>query len=108
MTIPLDNINRLVPGLSGQTGRYPATENAPATAAGVNGRFADLFADLINSVNELHAQSAQIQDALLAGEPVELHEVMIRAEEAGLATDLLLEIRNRVVNAYNELLRMPV
>jgi flagellar hook-basal body complex protein FliE len=33
---------------------------------------------------------------------------MIKAEEAGLATELLLEIRNRIVSAYNELLRMPV
>ncbi|MEE8404551.1 MAG: flagellar hook-basal body complex protein FliE [candidate division Zixibacteria bacterium] len=42
------------------------------------------------------------------GDPVELHQVMIKAEEAGLATDLLLEIRNRLISAYNELIRMPI
>ena len=44
----------------------------------------------------------------MAGEPIELHEVMIRAEQAGVATDLLLEIRNKLVTAYNEVLRMPM
>jgi flagellar hook-basal body complex protein FliE len=39
---------------------------------------------------------------------VELHQVMIKAEEAGLATDLLLEIRNKLINAYNQLMNMPV
>jgi flagellar hook-basal body complex protein FliE len=33
---------------------------------------------------------------------------MIKAEEAGIATDLLLEIRNRLINAYQETMRMPV
>jgi flagellar hook-basal body complex protein FliE len=33
---------------------------------------------------------------------------MIKAEEAGLATELLLEVRNRLVTAYEELMRMPV
>ncbi|MFQ6008178.1 MAG: flagellar hook-basal body complex protein FliE, partial [Candidatus Zixiibacteriota bacterium] len=70
--------------------------------------FGDLLVSLIDSVNELQKESAQSQDAFLNGEPVELHQVMIKAEEAGLAMELLLEIRNRLVNAYNELLRMPV
>ena len=42
------------------------------------------------------------------GDPVELHQVMIKAEEAGVAMDLLLEIRNRLLNAYNDLIRMPI
>ncbi|MBU2652480.1 MAG: flagellar hook-basal body complex protein FliE [Bacteroidetes bacterium] len=49
-----------------------------------------------------------MQQAFLDGEPVELHQVMVKAEEAGIATELLIEIRNKLVDAYSELIRMPV
>jgi flagellar hook-basal body complex protein FliE len=106
MTVPLSSINRLLPGVTQQAGRQLANE--VNHEAKTEGNFTDLFSTLINSVNDLHKESAQIQEAFLSGEPVELHQVMIKAEEAGLATELLLEIRNRIVSAYNELLRMPV
>jgi flagellar hook-basal body complex protein FliE len=106
MTVPLSSVNRLLPGVTQQTGRQLADE--VQCEATTDSSFTDLFSKLISSVNDLHKESAQIQEAFLSGEPVELHQVMIKAEEAGLATDLLLEIRNRIVNAYNELLRMPV
>jgi flagellar hook-basal body complex protein FliE len=95
-------IQRLVPGLI----EKPGGETQAKTA--VDGGFLDALKGAIGSVNDLHSQAAQAQDALLAGDPVELHEVMIKAEEAGLATDLLLEIRNKLVNAYNEIMRMPM
>jgi len=106
MTIPLGSVNRLLPGVAQQAGRQQVTEVKPEVK--VEDSFTDLFTNLVNSVNELHQESARIQEAFLSGDPVELHQVMIKAEEAGLATELLLEIRNRIVNAYNELLRMPV
>ena len=70
--------------------------------------FSDLLSNVINSVNDIHQDAATAQDALLAGEPVELHDVMIKAEEAGLATELLLQVRNKLVSAYNEIMSMPV
>ena len=106
MTVPSGSVNRLLPGVAQQTGQQQANKVQPETK--VEGSFTDLFSNLVNSVNDLHQESAQIQEAFLSGDPVELHQVMIKAEEAGLATELLLEIRNRIVNAYNELLRMPV
>ena len=42
------------------------------------------------------------------GQPIELHQVMIAAEKAGIALELLVETRNRLVEAYQELMRMPV
>jgi flagellar hook-basal body complex protein FliE len=103
---PVGRVTHLVPGLAEQV----KPESANKTPIEVEGKknFGDLFANLIDSVNDVQMESVQIQDAFLNGEPVELHQIMIKAEEAGLAMDLLLEIRNRLVNAYNELLRMPV
>ena len=97
---------RLVPGLierpnNGVNVQKPeAADKQPA--------FADMITDLLQSVNQAQKESGQMQQAFLAGEPVELHQLMIKAEEAGVATDLLLEIRNKLMDAYREIMRMPM
>jgi len=106
MTEPLGNVVRLLPGITEQI-KPKQTDKVQAESES-GGNFTDVLTNLINSVNDLQKDSAQIQEAFLSGEPVELHQVMIKAEEAGLAMDLLLEIRNRLVNAYNQLLNMPM
>jgi flagellar hook-basal body complex protein FliE len=98
--------NRIVPDLIEKVnpGRSQSDGNIEASRE----NFSNLLSKAIDSVNDLQLEAAEAQKALLAGEPVELHEVMIKAEEAGLATELLLEVRNRLVTAYEELMRMPV
>ena len=102
----MNNISRLVPGLIEQSGTgtmVPSAGKATETES-----FSKVFNNLIDSVNELQHDAGQAQQALMAGEPVELHQVMIKAEKAGLTMDLLLEIRNKLVRAYQEILRMPM
>jgi flagellar hook-basal body complex protein FliE len=70
--------------------------------------FGDMLSNAINSVNGLQQNSAAMQQAMLNGENVELHDVMIKAEQAGISMDLLLEVRNRLINGYSELMRMPM
>ncbi len=100
------NTQRLVPGLiepQGITSAKPAGQVAPGEP-----KFSDVVSNMIESVNGLQKESAEAQKAFLAGEPIELHEVMIKAEEAGISMDLLLEIRNKLLAAYNEVIRMPM
>ena len=97
---------RLVPGLIEKLDSKPVTLGNPESAP--SEQFSDVFANLIDSVNDLHMQAGDAQKAFITGEPIELHVVMIKSAEAGIATDLVLEIRNKLVNAYNELLRMPM
>jgi len=106
MTEPTGNITRLVPGIAQQAGlsQTPAAINP----AGSGEKFTDMLATMVNSVNDLQSSAAQAQQAMMNGEAVELHQVMIKAEEAGLSMDFLLEIRNRLVNAYNDVMRMPI
>ncbi len=106
MSQPIGNIQRLVPGLIEQL--TPSKGGAEKTDAKSDESFGNLLSNAIDGVNKLHHESADIQQAFLDGEPVELHQVMVKAEEAGIATDLLIEIRNKLVEAYSELIRMPV
>ena len=98
---------RLVPGLiekSGGTVSLPPDNLNPANG----GKFTDMLSELVDSANQLGMESGKLEEAFLSGDPVELHEVMIKAEEAGIGIDLVLEIRNRLVDAYNSLMRMPL
>lgn len=97
---------RLVPGLIEPTTTGIAKPNAE-NAVG-QPKFSDMVADLISSVNDAQKEAGAAQAAFAAGEPIELHQVMIKAEEAGISTELLLQIRNRLVDAYKEIMRMPM
>ena len=107
MTQGVGNINRLVPGLieqSSKTVKLDPTNSPETKEAG----FTEIFSNMLNSVDAIQKDSAQMQEAFMNGEPVELHQMMIKAQEAGISMDLLLEVRNKLVNAYSEIMRMPI
>lgn len=104
MADPVGGIVRLVPGLAAKLD--PTKEKSAEPKA--EGGFGELLSEFVGGVNNLHHGAADIQESFLRGEPVELHQVMVKAEEAGVATELLIEIRNKVLEGYNELIRMPV
>jgi len=68
----------------------------------------NVFARAIDEVNQLQAQAGAVEQSMYAGDSTELHRVMIAAEEAGTAFDLLVEMRNRLVEAYQDLMRMQI
>ena len=102
----IDNINRITPGLIEQPGAGKTVLLEPERNK--EAKFTELFTEMLNSVDGLQKDSAALQTAFQNGEPVELHQIMIKAEEAGIAMDLLLEIRNKLINAYNDIMRMPI
>lgn len=105
MSIGNVNVSRLVPGLIEPAKSGSITEQSGDVKSG---EFKELFSNLINSVNEAGMESKEIQDAFLSGDPVELHQMMIKAEQAGLSMDLLLEVRNKLLATYTEIMRMPI
>ena len=106
MSEPTGKITQLLLGLAERVG-LPTIQ--PAVAEPQSGeKFTDMLSSMVNSVNELQSASAGAEHAMMNGDAVELHQVMIKAEEAGLSMDFLLEIRNKLVNAYNDIMRMPM
>ena len=72
------------------------------------GEFADVLREGLNRLDELEHDSEELVRQLMAGEPVELHRVVMAGEQAGLAFDLLMSVRNKAVDAYQEVMRMQV
>ena len=70
--------------------------------------FLDMVQGFVEDVNNIQLRSGKTIDAFVAGEITDVHQVMVAAQEAGLALDLLLEIRNRTMEAFQEIMRMQV
>lgn len=70
--------------------------------------FGDFLKDALNKVNELQLQSQKLTDDFAAGRTDSIHEVMIAGEKAEIALQFTMQIRNKILDAYNEIMRMPV
>jgi flagellar hook-basal body complex protein FliE len=70
--------------------------------------FPEVLKEMVVNTNDLEAQAADIAEKFALGDVTEIHDVMIAAEEAGVALELVMEIRNKLVEAYQEMMRMSV
>ncbi len=79
-----------------------------STAHGPKQSFVETLRAFIAEVNALQGEAAEYSERLIKGEPVELHDVMIAAEKARTSFQLLLELRNKALELYREVLRMQL
>jgi len=68
--------------------------------------FADTLEKALGQVSELQTDAHDAITAFLRGDAVEVHEVMAAAEEAGIALDMLIEVRNKLTEAYRSIINM--
>lgn len=72
------------------------------------GRVFKPLADFVGEVNATALYSAEMQQAFASGEDVALHDVMIASEKSGVAIQLATQLRNKLLEAYQEISRMQV
>lgn len=65
--------------------------------------FSTVVSDAVNKVNDAEITANNKIEALIKGEDVEMHEVMLAMQEASLSLQALIEVRNKVVEAYKEI-----
>ena len=80
----------------------------PAAAAAKPGEFRGLMEGAIGKVEQYRQDAAQAVENFLSGEGGELHTTALAAERAELALDLFLQTRNKVIQAYQEIMRMQI
>lgn len=68
--------------------------------------FADTLKNALEEVSTVQDGANDTIQAFLRGDAVELHEVMAATEEAGLALEMLIEIRNKLTDAYRTVINM--
>jgi len=86
----------------------PAVELRPASGASASGAFGDVFKDAVQTVEKMGANASGGVQRFLAGEGGELHQVALDAQRAQLAFELFLQVRNKVVEAYQEVMRSQI
>lgn len=83
----------------------PADSSGSASGAGA---FQSMLEGMIGRVEQSQAQAQQAAQNFLGGGDEELHSVALAAQRADLQFDLFLQVRNKAVSAYQEIMRMQV
>lgn len=84
----------------------PAIDHAPA-ADGAGG-FGDMVTGALEELNGLHQNADQLAIQAATGDLTDVHEYTIAATEAEVATQLTVAVRDKAVQAFNEIMQMPV
>ena len=80
----------------------------PGTTQTQPGGFGQVFDQLVSSVDAKQSEAQSLTRDVLLGKNDQLHQSMIAMQEASVAFQLMVEVRNKVVESYQELMRMPV
>lgn len=70
--------------------------------------FGELFKGTLDSVQSMHKEAQSSADRFMSGEAEDIHKVAMDQQRAHLAFDYVLQVRNKVVQAYQEIMRMQV
>jgi len=81
-------------------------EGAPPPAQGPS--FRETLEEAIQRVNDLQLQADQAIQELTTGESKDVAQTMIAVQKASLSFQLMTQIRNKIVQAYEEVMRMPI
>lgn len=90
--------------VSGVGARKPGVVDAEAGAPS----FGQMVKNAIGEVTELQSQSAKLTTQVATGELEDVHRAMIAGQKAKLALEFTIQVRNKVIEAYQEIMRMQV
>ncbi len=98
------------PGVDSAAAATGNSVGAPEKSGNIKG--SDSFTDVLNRIVESVDQKMDLAEAaktsVLAGDATNLHQAMIATQEASVAFSLMVEVRNELVESYQELMRMQV
>lgn len=97
----LDAMNNNTPAIS--------SDNAIQSVNKSGSNFGDLLKDAVNSVNDIQQKAGAERNAFEMGDrSVTLAQTMITSSKAGIAFDATVQVRNKFLEAYKEIMNMPV
>ena len=85
-----------------------ATDGAATSSASTGDSFASTLTGFIDSVDAKSKVAEQANQDILTGKSDNIHQAMISMQEASISFDLLVQVRNKLVDAYKELSKMTV
>lgn len=114
------DVNRLLlemRSLKAQTQAFGNTDSISPKDMNVGGqntihngpKFGDLLSQAVNKVNDVQQSSKEMTNSYLQGDPnVDITDVMIASQKSGVAFDSMVQVRNKFVDAYRDVMNMPI
>jgi len=78
------------------------------TPAEVTKSFSSFLTDAIDQVNEAQVDSAKLTERFAAGQVQDIHQVMVASQKSSILLQLTMQVRNKVIESYQEIMRMPI
>ncbi len=95
-------------GISNVTNQAGASIPSPNRVQKPEVNFKDTLGEYLNGVNNAIKEAGATAGKMVTGEVTDIHEVMIASEKAGVGLELVVEIRNKLLESYREFMRMQV
>jgi flagellar hook-basal body complex protein FliE len=89
-----------IPEIPGQIGNAQKGGSGPS--------FGDFLKSAVQNVNDLQNQSDQVIKQFLAGDGPDVHTMVLAANKADMSFQMMMQIRNKLVQAYQEIMRIQV
>ena len=99
----ISNINSLIPKI-----KVPSETGAGITQKKSGVSFEETMKKFINDVDSAQKYAGESVEKLMTGEIKDIHDVMIAVQKAGTSFELMMEMRNKMIEAYREVMRMQV
>ena len=94
--------------LLGTQGTAPATSSVAATGGASPTTWGHMVQQMVMDVNSQQSNANSMVTDVLKGGPTPVHQAMVATEEASLSFEFLAEVRNKVLDAYNQIMQMQV
>jgi flagellar hook-basal body complex protein FliE len=86
----------------------PGVVGTPGAAQPAGASFAATLDAALQGVNDTQVRAGQVTEAYERGEVTDIASVMLARQEAGVAFEATLQVRNKLLNAYQEIMRMGI
>jgi flagellar hook-basal body complex protein FliE len=84
-------------------------ETAPVGISGpAGGSFSSFLGQMVQDVNAKQVAAGEAANGLMSGQNVTLHQAVIAMEEANVSFQLMVQVRNKLLDSYQELMRMQI
>ncbi len=107
INFPAAGSNAYVTSIGPSPTALTAGQTAPASsAASTASSFGDMLMNAIGQVNQAQLHANHMRAEFAAGKPLDVHQVMVASEEASMSLDLAVQVRNKLTDAYTQLMQV--
>ena len=106
--LTISNANKFIDTGGSKIGSSSSVADQFKTEKNNGKSFADTLNEVISGVNDLQLQSDQKVQELAAGKTDDIAGVMITSEKADIALRAMVQVRNKIIDAYQEIMKMQV